>query len=334
MLDLAQSLRGTVVVEVASYIPGPLCTAILAGLGATVIKIERPGGDPIRTLPPLDQTGISPLFALLNRAKQCRTMNLREVADQTALHELLRNADVLVDGMRPGALARLGFSDHVLLSANPRLLIVAIGGAPADHPRRNEALHDLNAQALAGLLTAGEGIPRVPGIHAADMVSGLVAASATLAGLLARASTGQGGRIETSMLAAARWLAAPALALAQAGLQHDPALSGGLACYRLYQTADDRYLALAALESHFWQRVCATLGMVELIPLQYDRAAQAAVIAALTTAFRQKTLAEWLDVFAPLDACVSPVVTPVEAAGDGPVKVELPIATGNLTEQV
>lgn len=326
MLNLSQTLRGVSVIEIASYIPGPLCAAILSGLGATVIKIERPGGDPMRTLPPLDHTGANPLFALLNRAKQCRSLNLRHPADLAILRDLIQSADVLIDGLRPGALGRLGLPDEVLLRDNPRLLIVAIGGAPSSHARRDEALHDLNAQALSGLLAAGELPPRVPGVHAADMVSGLLAASAVLAGLLTRNTTGQGGRIETSMLAAARWLNAPALALAVAGLADDT-LSGGLACYRLYQTADGRFVAVAALETHFWQRVCMVINRPDLIPLQYDQSAQSMLAATLAAAFRQRSLAEWMAVFAPLDACVSPVLTPAEAAQDGPVNVTLAIET-------
>lgn len=327
MLNFSQTLRGVSVVEIASYIPGPLCAAILAGLGATVIKIERPGGDPMRTLPPLDQTGENPLFSLLNQAKQCRQLNLRQAADQAALRDLVQSADVLIDGLRPGALSRLGLPDELLLQANPRLLIVAIGGAPANHVRRTEALHDLNAQALSGLLAAGELPPRVPGVHAADMVSGLMAASAVLAGLLIRNTTGHGGRIETSMLAAARWLNAPALALALAGLAANDTLNGTLACYRLYQTADGRFLAVAALETHFWQRVCTAIDRPDLIPLHYDHAAQPMLIATLATAFRQRSLAEWMAIFAPLDACVSPVLTPQEAAQDGPVSVVLALDT-------
>ncbi|WP_298818520.1 CaiB/BaiF CoA transferase family protein [Chloroflexus sp.] len=325
MLNLSQTLHGVLVVEVASYIPGPLCAAILAGLGATVIKIERPGGDPMRSLPPLDQSGENPLFALLNRSKQCRALNLRQATDIANLRDMLQSADVLIDGLRPGALARLGLTDDSLWHTNPRLLIVSIGGFPSTHAERDQALHDLNAQALSGLLSTGELPPRVPGVHASDMVSGLMAASATLAGLLTRNTTGRGGRIETSMLAAARWLNAPALALALAGLHTADTLNGSLACYRLYQTADGRFLAVAALESHFWQRICIAINRPDLIPLQYEQSAQPTLIAVLATIFRQRSLAEWLSVFAPLDACVSPVLLPTEAAQDGQVGVELAI---------
>ncbi|MEF3274495.1 MAG: CoA transferase [Chloroflexus sp.] len=330
MLNLSQTLHGVTVVEIASYIPGPLCAAILAGLGATVIKIERPGGDPMRSLPPLDQSGENPLFALLNRSKQCRTLNLRQDTDVAALRDLLQSADILIDGMRPGALARLGLTDESLWQTNPRLLIVAIGGAPTHHSHRDKALHDLNAQALSGLLAAGEVPPRVPGVHASDMVSGLMAASAILAGLLARTGTGRGGRIETSMLAAARWLNAPALAIALAGLSAADTLNGSFACYRLYQTADSRFLAVAALEHHFWQRLCLAIDRPDLIPLQYERAAQPALINTLTAIFRQRSLAEWQTIFDPLDACVSPVLLPYEAAQDGPVNVELAIVTRSM----
>ena len=321
MLQLSHVLNGITVIEIASYIPGPLCAAILAQLGATVIKIERPGGDPMRTLPPLNEAGEHPLFAFLNRSKQFRTLDLRQPADRAVLHDLIRSADVLIDGLRPGALERLGFSDRDLLVTNPGLLIVSISGAPSGHPRRYEALHDLNAQALAGILTSGAGVPQTPGVHVADMVSGLMAATSVLAGLLARSLSGRGGRIETSMLTAARWLNAPALTLALAGLQNDDTLNGHLACYRLYKTADDRYLAVAALEPHFWQRVCLALERPDLVPLQYERSLQSTLITTLANIFRQRSLHEWMAIFEPLDACVSPVLTPTEAAYDGPLNI-------------
>lgn len=321
MLQLSHVLNGITVIEIASYIPGPLCAAILAQLGATVIKIERPGGDPMRTLPPLNEAGEHPLFAFLNRSKQFRTLDLRQPADRAVLHDLVRSADVLIDGLRPGALERLGFSDRDLLVTNPKLLIVSISGVPSDHPRRYEALHDLNAQALAGILTSGAGVPQTPGVHVADMVSGLMAATSVLAGLLARSLSGRGGRIETSMLTAARWLNAPALTLALAGLQRDDTLNGHLACYRLYKTADDRYLAVAALEPHFWQRVCLALERPDLVPLQYERSLQSTLITTLADIFRQRSLHEWMAIFEPLDACVSPVLTPTEAAYDGPLNI-------------
>jgi len=321
MLQLSHVLNGITVIEIASYIPGPLCAEILAQLGATVIKIERPGGDPMRTLPPLNEAGEHPLFAFLNRSKQFRTLDLRQPADRAVLHDLVRSADVLIDGLRPGALERLGFSDRDLLVTNPKLLIVSISGVPSGHPRRYEALHDLNAQALAGILTSGAGVPQTPGVHVADMVSGLMAATSVLAGLLARSLSGRGGRIETSMLTAARWLNAPALTLALAGLQRDDTLNGHLACYRLYKTADDRYLAVAALEPHFWQRVCLALERPDLVPLQYERSLQSTLITTLADIFRQRSLHEWMAIFEPLDACVSPVLTPTEAAYDGPLNI-------------
>ncbi len=327
MLDLSQTLHGISVIEIANYIPGPLCGALLAGLGARVVKIERPGGDPMRTLPPVDQTGEHPLFALLNDAKHCQMLDLRQSDAQAVLHDLVRVADILIDGLRPGALDRLGLSDEVLLQLNPSLLIVSIRGAPIGHTHRAAALHDLNAQALSGMLTVGEQPPRVLGVHAADMVSGLMAASAVLAGLLARQHSGRGGRIETSMLAAARWLNTPALALAYAGLSALDTLNGSLACYRLYQTADGRWLAVAALETHFWERMCAAIDRPDLIPLQYNRPAQRMLIETLAATFRQRSLAAWMDTFANLDACISPVLTPTEAGQEGGLSVALAVET-------
>lgn len=323
MLKLSHILDGVSVVEIASYIPGPLCGALLASLGATVVKIERPGGDPMRAFPPSDHSGEHPLFAILNRSKQCYTLNLRQPADQAKLYDLIRSADVLIDGLRPGALGQLGLTDETLLETNPRLLIVAISGLPPEHPHRHMALHDLNAQALGGVLAASADDPRTPGVHAADMVSGLAAAAGVLAGLLARHTSNRGGRIETSLLSAAQWLNMPALALALAGLLTDDTLNGQFACYRLYQTADHRYLAVAALEAHFWQRVCTVIERPDLIPLQYERSAQPMVISALSDIFRQRPLPEWQAIFDSLDTCVSPVLTPLDATRERSIRPDV-----------
>jgi alpha-methylacyl-CoA racemase len=153
----------------------------------------------------------------------------------------------------------------------------------------------------------------------ADMVSGLAAATAVLAAIQQRASSGAGATIDMAMSDVARWLMLPALAQRQAGLpigpEHANPLGGGWACYNRYRTADGRYLALGAVEPHFWARFCAALGRNELVAAQYEPAAQEQLEETIGAIIGEATLAEWLERFAGLDACVSPVLTLDEVDG-------------------
>lgn len=314
------------------YIPGPVCTQILAGLGATVTKVERPGGDPMRTLPPLGPDGQSPMFAIMNHGKRLVTLDLKRAEDAAALRDLASQADVLVDGLRPGSLERLGLGASTLCVANPRLIYCAISGFGVSGSAARQAGHDLNMQALAGLMamTAVQGMPAMPGAQHADMISGMAAATAILAALQARNLSGAGMAMDVPMAAAARWLMAPWYAVSQSGyevsLDRGHILSGAQAYYRVYRTADGRHLALAALEQHFWERFCATIGRPDLVEFHDDEAAQPAVMAAVEQIIATHTLAEWEARFAGVDACVSPVRTVAEAA-EGAASVQLPLAS-------
>jgi alpha-methylacyl-CoA racemase len=322
-VELHQALSGVRVVEVATYIPGPVCTQILAGLGAQVTKVERPGGDPLRHM-----AGLAPMFAPLNDGKTCVELDLKTSAGQAALRDLALSADVLVDGLRPGALDRLGLGATALAEHHPRLIYCAISGYGLHGPQREQAGHDLNFVALSGLIasTQAAGRPALPGAPLADMISGMTAATAILAALQARERTGAGGRLDVPMVAAAAWLMAPWHAVARADAPLGDALTGGQACYRLYACADGRHLAVAALEPHFWQRFCTAIARPELIPLHMATGtAQNELQATVEGTIARRTLAEWEAVFESIDACVTPVRTVEEAAVFAAPGVSLPV---------
>jgi crotonobetainyl-CoA:carnitine CoA-transferase CaiB-like acyl-CoA transferase len=322
-MQLGQALAGVRVVEVAMYIPGPVCTQILAGLGAQVTKVERPGGDPLRHM-----VGLEQMFAPLNADKTFVELDLKTHAGQAALRELALGADVLVDGLRPGALERLGLGAAALAEGNLRLIYCAISGYGLRGPDREHAGHDLNFVALSGLIASTHvaGTPALPGAPLADMISGMTAATAILAALQARERTGIGGVLDVPMAAAAAWLMAPWHAVARAGAPVSDTLTGGQACYRLYRCADSRYLAVAALEPHFWERFCTAIGRPELIPLHMATgAAQVDLQTAVAATIAERTLAEWEAVFAHVDACVTPVRTVEEAAEQSRPGVNLPV---------
>jgi crotonobetainyl-CoA:carnitine CoA-transferase CaiB-like acyl-CoA transferase len=326
---IKQALAGIHVIEVASYVPGPVCTQILAGMGAQVTKVERPGGDPMRSVKPFDAAGQSPQFVALNRGKQSMTLDLKSAEDVATLRDLARGADVLVDGFRPGVLDRLGVGAAALRADNPRLIYCAISGFGAAPGDSGMAGHDLNFMALSGFLamTTAGGEPAMPGAQLADMASGLVAATAILAALQARERTGAGAFVDVSMEAAARWLMAPWHAVAQAriavSVEVGHTLSGSLACYRIYRTSDGRHLAVAALERHFWDRFCTAIDRPDLA-LRHEDPDQPALIAEVAGVIARSPLSEWSAIFADVDACVTPVLTVAEVAR-GPAGVELPV---------
>lgn len=317
----AQTLSGIQVIEVAAYIPGPVCTQILADLGATVIKVERPnGGDPLRQMEPRAPDGSNPMFLAFNRGKQSVTLDLKSAEGKARLTELAAEADVLVDGFRPGVLERLGVGSTQLCARNPRLIYCGLSGYGANSPQRDVAGHDLNYVALSGFLahTTVGGAPAIPGTPIADMISGLTAATAILAALHERNRTGKGGALDLAMSDAVLWLMQPWLAVQQSGLpvtsDGGNQLTGGLACYNLYPTADERYLVVAALEPHFWANFCKTIERPDLEAIQYDPDAQAMLRQAVGAIIAAEPLDVWVARFNGVDACVTPALTIEEAA--------------------
>jgi crotonobetainyl-CoA:carnitine CoA-transferase CaiB-like acyl-CoA transferase len=283
----------------------------------------------MRAVEPRDKAGDSPQFAALNDGKRSVTLDLKSADGAAALRALAREADVLVDGFRPGVLDRLGLGAAALCAENPRLIYCAISGYGAAPGASAMAGHDLNFVALSGFLamTTAGGEPAVPGGQLADMTSGLVAATAILAALQARERAGAGAFLDVPMDAAARWLMAPWHAVQQAGIavsaEVGHTLSGSLACYRIYRAADGRHLAVAALERHFWDRFCAAIGQPDLAP-RHEDPDQPALIAEVSAVIGRRPLAEWSAIFAEVDACVTPVLTVAEAARE-PAGLELPV---------
>jgi alpha-methylacyl-CoA racemase len=313
-MNLETALDGITILEIASYIPGPLCTQILADLGAKVIKIERPGGDPLRQLEPRLPGAENPMFAVFNQGKTHIELDLKSAEGINHLRALVAEADVLVDGFRPGVLDRLGVGAAELQALNPRLIYCAISGYGIASDWAARAGHDLNMLALAGFIgmsTVG-GTPAMPATPLADMVSGLTAATAILAALQPQQATGKGTLIDLAMSDVARWLMLPGLAQRRAGLPLGPEernpLGGGWACYNRYRTADGRYLALGAVEPHFWARFCQAIEQPALIERQFEPQAQGEVYGTVAATIAGKPLAYWLAHFADLDACITPVL--------------------------
>lgn len=315
-------LTGITVLDLTRLLPGGLCTLLLADLGADVLKVEEPGwGDYLRAFSPLVD-GTSALFVALNRGKRSLTLNLKNARGRALLLELASSADVLIEGFRPGVLARLGLDWETLHRACPRLVVCAISGYGQQGPLAQRVGHDLNYMGLAGALPLfaprGGSSPQVPGMQIADLGGGaLPAAVGVLAALVERGRTGQGSYVDVSMTdGVLNWLATY-IAQAWAGdtvAGGKGALTGGAACYSIYATADNRYLTLAAVEQRFWATFCRLVGRETFIEQQWsDWPEQQALFANLDALFRTRTLADWLTFFGGAEVCIAPVLSIDEA---------------------
>lgn len=317
-------LAGTVVLDLTRALPGAFCTWILKGLGAEIVKIEPPGtGDFMRYTPPVLPEGGAGHHAF-NRGKKSATLNLKHPRGRELLAALTEQADVLVEGFRPGTMDRLGLGYEIVSERNPGLVYCAISGFGADGPRAQMAGHDLNYVGLAGLLHAScpNGPPHPLPVQVADIGGGgLCGALGILAGLIAREKTGQGTFVDVSMSDGTLSWAAWKLAEVWAGLGHDPAgsalLDGSLACYRVYETRDGRHLTVAALEPHFFEALLDVIGRKDLSSDQYaPEPRQSELAGELARVFASRTLHDWVQAFEGVDACVAPVLSVQEAASD------------------
>ncbi|HXI14480.1 MAG TPA: CoA transferase [Thermoanaerobaculia bacterium] len=307
-------LSGIRVLDFTRHLPGPYCTDLLRRLGAEVIKIEPPVGDPTRYLSPfVGEHGA--LFAMVNGGKRSVVVDLKSVEGREFIYKLVEVCDVVVESYRPGMAATFGIDYKTLSAINPRLVSCSISGYGAAVER---SAHDLNFVALAGLLDLQrdeKGRPILPATQIGDMGGGLFGALSILAALLERQKTGTGREIDISMADATRAMMPTAEALYR-GTHERPEsfmLTGALPNYDVYETADGKYLAVAPLEAQFWDSFCKAIGHPELIPLHVDEGARGEVKTTVARALRQKSRADWETVFDQLDICVEPVLSIAEA---------------------
>ena len=288
-----QPLAGLLVVDLSRYLPGPFASRELLRLGARVLRLQPPGGDPLRELAPAWHDA-------LNAGKESLELDLK--AEPERGRELCGEADVVLESFRPGVVERLGIGPDDLPATVVYCSITGFG------PGDLRAGHDLNYQGWAGLLA--DTAPALPPVQIADLAAGaLGAVTRILTALLERERTGRGAHLVVSLTHGAHELAAHRLG----GEPFPRLLTGGLACYRIYPTADGRYLTVAALEPRFFSRLCELLGRPELADRQYEPD-QEPLADELAELFAAKPLATWLELFDGEDVSVGPVATLEEAA--------------------
>lgn len=314
---LAECLAGTRILDLSQYIPGPYATQWLSDLGAEVVKVEPPAGDPMRTMGPLDPDGTTAWYKLANRNKVVVTLDLKTADGRAGLAQLLAKADVLVDAYRPGVLDRLGFSRAELERLNPRLIHCSLSGYGLTGPLRATAGHDLTYMALSGGLSAS-GVAERPVMTyppLADHAGASLAVTAILAALVRRGATGKGCHLDVSLAEAAlAWMPGILTAAHRWGEDQREAglINGGAACYRVYRCGDGRFVALGALEGKFWSTFCETVGHEEWIHRQSEPMPQTELIAELDALFLTRERDQWAALLGPVDCCFEPVLEPHE----------------------
>ncbi|UCI28253.1 CaiB/BaiF CoA transferase family protein [Mesorhizobium sp. B2-8-5] len=308
-------LAGLKVIEMAGLGPVPLAALMLSEMGAEVLRIERAdAGQPLLSLPQeydLDRHGRSVL-----------KLDLKHPAGAELLLRLAAQADLLVEGFRPGVMERLGLGPDVVVQRNPALIYGRLTGFGQDGPLSGRAGHDITYLAYAGLLHAvgRQDAPPAPPLNlVADQGGGaMMLIAGVLAALFQRSRSGKGQVVDASMIEGASMLAAPIHAYMAAGLWSDRRgenlLDSGAPFYDTYETADARHVAVGCFEPRFFDEFARLLPLDgHFVGSQYDKSSWPAMRAAIAGRIKAKTRDEWAELFAATDACVAPVLSLVEA---------------------
>ena len=294
------ALSGITVIDLSRLLPGPYCSMILADHGARVIAVE-------------DKRFLADglFFNLINRNKEHISLNLKTEEGKEIFFRLIQNADVLIEGFRPGVVDRLGIGYETVQKVNPKIIYCSITGYGQNGPFRDRAGHDANYMSYAGVLDLiGEADrpPSIPGVPIADIAGGSMnAAIGILLALFARQNTSKGQYIDISMTDGMVAFLPTALFFRQLTGQ-EPARADGLfshryACYNTYETADGQFLSIGAVEKRFWMQLCDLLSAPDYAELQYDDQHRNEIIDFMRHTFKQKTLDEWNAVLGDKDIC-------------------------------
>lgn len=314
-------LEGIRVIDLSLFLPGPWLTQMMADHGATVIKVEPPGGEPVRNVG-YRQGDATTWFRNTHRGKQSIVLNLKDPADHAVLLDLCQTADVVVEAFRPGVADRLGIGPATLRALNPRLVYAQISAFGQTGPESTRPAHDIAIEAMAGVVSLNLGSdnePTHPHMPVADALGSLTALTGILMALLRRETTGRGDAIDISMQdATMAWLpnvVGPVFAENRAPRVKEERSFGGNAFYNIYRTSDGRHITLGGVEHKFVHNLLNALDRPDLIPAATGPAgpAQTPVKDALAAIFATRTRAEWEAWFADKDVCFAPVLDLREA---------------------
>jgi alpha-methylacyl-CoA racemase len=309
-------LQGIKVLEIEAIGPVPWCGMMLSDLGADILRIDRP-------VPASGLRQAPDRFLFVKRGRRAVVADLKDPVAVASVKKLLAKADVLIEGMRPGVMERLGLGPDVCLGINPRLVYGRMTGWGQDGPLADVAGHDINYIALAGALhTIGpHGGPPVPPLNMIGDFGGggMLLALGICAALTHVGTTGEGQVVDAAMVDGVRSLLTPVFGQLAAGLWRDErgsnTLDGGAPWYGAYETSDGKFIAVGAIEPQFYSALLRGLGIAEQeLPPRGERERWPETKAKFAEIIRSRTRDQWVETFDGIDACVTPVLSLQEAA--------------------
>ena len=344
---MAMALDGIKVVDLSRMAPGPFCTMVLGDLGADVIRVEEPGGGRMareRTASAdEDRASRNAAFNALNRNKRSIALNLKSDSAQKVLHQLVTDADVFVEGFRPGVVSRLGCDYETLRELNPRLVYCSLSGYGQYGPYSGLVGHDINYISVGGALgVIGEqgGPPVIPYNIIADFAGGgLHAATAVLAAIIARGHTGRGQYVDVAMSDGVTYMLASLMSayfsdgvVASRGAM---SLNGAAPYYNVYRCRDGRYISVGCIEPWFWAALCRALDRDDLVPIQFDESQAGYVKGELRDIFVTKDRDDWWEKLSGIDNIAVAKVSSLEEVASDPQNVhrEMVIQAGEVNGQ-
>ena len=310
-----KALEGIKVIDLSKWLPGQYCGMMLGDFGAEVIKIDDIAGDNTRQFIPQKEKDMSYWHLALNRNKKGMAIDLRTEAGKSILRKLMLKADVVLEGFRPGFMAKLGLDYATISKENPRLVYCSITGFGQTGKYKHKPAHDLNIVGLAGINSLDDvGNACVVDIQVSALGGSMNAVSGILLALFARERTGQGQYVDVSLYNTALSMEATAVSSLW-GCQETGAEPFGRIAhyYNIYKTKDGKYLTVGTIEPKFWQELCRLIGRDDLGNRQFDFAHGEELGQALAEVFLLKTQQEWLALIDDRDFCVTPVCSLAEA---------------------
>ena len=311
-LPLNGPLEGIRILDLSRLLPMPFATMILGDLGADVVRIESPsGGDRLRAMPPF-LNGQSVYFMTINRNKRSVAVDLKDPRGAEAFFDLVKTADAVTEGYKPGTVDRLGIGYDAVKEVKPDIVYCSLSGYGQTGPYRDRAGHDLNYMGLGAaldLMTDPQAKPRIPGLFLGDLSGAYYAAIGIMSALLQQHRTGQGQYIDAAMLDGLMGL--------HTFLASRHLISGGPAehgtmqitdagpSYQIYETKDGGYVTAAPLEARFWSKFCEIIGREDMVSRQWDLS----LVPEVEAIFKQRTLDEWVALSAEHDFCCEPVLS-------------------------
>ena len=310
-----KALEGIKVVDLSKWLPGQYCGMVLGDFGADVIKIDDIAGDSTRQFIPQKEKDMSYWHLALNRNKKGIAIDLRTEAGKGILRKLMLTADVVLEGFRPGFLAKLGLDYATISKENPRLVYCSITGFGQTGKYKHKPAHDLNIVGLAGITSLDDvGSACVADIQVSALGGSMNAVSGILLALFARERTGRGQYVDVSLYNTALSMEATAVSSLWGCQETGTEPFGRIAhYYNIYKTKDGKYLTVGTIEPKFWQEMCHLIERDELLARQFDFAHGEELGQVLAEVFLLKTQEEWLTLINGRDFCVTPVCSLSEA---------------------